>query len=157
MLYLFDLDNTLISGYMDNADKHYDRWHLLPGRRERLQKLLAERHAVAIITNQGGVAWGLVSPEQMLKKIAAAVQRLGLPDDTPVFVAYHDRRGRPPYNMPSEAERRKPASAMLREAMAALPGAAAAGVLMVGDRREDQAAARNAGVDFAWADDFFGH
>ncbi len=45
---------------------------------------------------------------------------------------------------------------MLREAMVALPEAAAEGVLMVGDHLDDKAAAQDAGVSFMWAIDFFG-
>lgn len=45
---------------------------------------------------------------------------------------------------------------MIREAMAEHPGAAALGVLMVGDREEDQQAAQDAGVAFQWAHIFFG-
>jgi len=50
--------------------------------------------------------------------------------------------------------RRKPSGAMIREAMARYVYSASE-TLYVGDRPEDEAAARNAGVGFQWADDFF--
>jgi phosphoglycolate phosphatase-like HAD superfamily hydrolase len=44
---------------------------------------------------------------------------------------------------------------MIREAIADHPEASAQGVLMVGDRPEDEAAAADAGVPFQWAHAFF--
>src|SRR5687767_14747564 len=78
VLYLFDLDNTLISGYMDNPDKNYDAWKVLPGRRARLNQLLMQGHKVAIITNQGGVAFGIVSERACDAKLTQAIRALGL-------------------------------------------------------------------------------
>lgn len=164
MLYLFDLDNTLISGYMDNPDKNYDAWKVLPGRRTRLNQLLMQGHKVAIITNQGGVAFGLVSERACDAKLNQAVRALGLSNprsggDAPdplIYCSIHHPNGKPPYNDPVLAARRKPSGAMIREAMQDYPQAAARGVLMVGDRPEDEAAANDAGVPFQWSHEFFG-
>ena len=56
MLVLFDLDGTLISSYMEAPDRRYDAREVLPGRREKLARLLIEGHRVGIATNQAGVA-----------------------------------------------------------------------------------------------------
>lgn len=154
MLYLFDLDGTLIESYMNTPDRDYNQWDLLPRRRDTLQQLQADGHTLGIVTNQGGVAFGHVSQTEAEAKIAEVKRRLGLPELW-VAVCYADRRGKPPYNKPRDAARRKPSGAMIREAIAAFPQAAASGVLYVGDRPEDQQAAHDASVSFQWAERFF--
>jgi D-glycero-D-manno-heptose 1,7-bisphosphate phosphatase len=156
MLYLFDLDGTLISSYMDAPDRAYDRWRVLPGRVARLAELQAAGHTVGIVTNQAGVAFGHVSEARVEAKIAAVLAALGLPPDTPVAVSYghpHARVRR--YRDPALVARRKPSGAMLRELAAAHSAAAAGGVHYVGDRDEDRAAATDAGAAFTPAEAFF--
>lgn len=156
MLYLFDLDGTLISGYMDNPDRAYHTWHVLPGRSERLIQLAVAGHSIAIVTNQGGVAFGFVSEEAAWFKIYEAARQCGIPPDTiRTYACFHDLRGKPPYNDPKGAARRKPSGKMIQEAMYEANIFNPAEVLFVGDRSEDEAAARNAGVPFQWADVFF--
>lgn len=157
MLYLFDMDGTLISGYMDNPGKEYDVWEVLPGRSEKLAQLINRGNKVAIVTNQGGVAFGFVDEQQAWMKIYEAARRCGLrPDETRTYACFYDVRGITPYDDPKQAERRKPSGKMILEAMydAAIfdPGQ----VLMVGDREEDRKAAQAAGVSFQWAHVFFG-
>lgn len=157
MLYLFDLDGTLISGYMDNPDKDYHRWEVLPGRREKLAELQAQGDRIAIVTNQGGVAFGFVDEQTAWNKIYAAALACGLPPDTiRTYACFDDERGKPPWNNPVRAARRKPNASMLLEACHDYSDAALLGVLMVGDREEDLRAAQSAGVPFQWAHVFFG-
>src|SRR5580765_4916970 len=159
MMYLFDLDDTLISGYMDSPTKDYADWHVLPRRRKIISELLQAGHVVAIVTNQGGVAFGYVDKAACDHKLERALHELGLVeprwDGSPrpplVFVCIHDVRDKAPYNDPDEAMRRKPSDAMIRKAIADYPRAAAKGVVYVGDREEDRAAADDAGVLFEWA------
>jgi D-glycero-D-manno-heptose 1,7-bisphosphate phosphatase len=157
MLYLFDLDGTLISSYMENHDKAYDAWAVLPGRAERLRELVAAGHEVAIITNQAGVGLGYISEVTAWAKIRDALLAIGLSADEVRAYACFAHRGarRPEYRAPRELARRKPSGAMIREAIGDHPEAARLGVLYVGDRPEDQAAARDAGVPFQWAHAFF--
>lgn len=155
MLYLFDLDGTLISGYMDTPDKDYQTWQVLPGRREHLAELLARGNSIAIVPNQRGVAFGFISPVDVARKLSAAVRELGLPATTAVYRCYDDTRGQPPFNDPLLAALGKPSGAMLRQAMRDHPEAATLGVLMIGDRPEDEQAAQDAGVSFQWAHVFF--
>lgn len=172
MLYLFDLDGTLISGYLDNPDKAYHRWHVLPGRVEKLRELLGGGNSIAVITNQGGVAFGFVGLDTMRDKLIDAVRACGIARNlrmvigpisaepqyegtVTIYVCFHDTRGIDPFTDPDYAARRKPSPAMLHEAIADYPNAAAVGVLMVGDRPEDEEAAKRAGVSFQWAHAFF--
>lgn len=164
MLYLFDMDGTLISGYMDNPGKEYDIWEVLPGRKAALNRLLMRGDVVCIVTNQGGVAFGHVTEDQADTKITDVRRKLGLlpvrsngdPQPPTVFACYSDARGVPPWNSERDSARRKPSGAMIREAIREHPYAASMGVLFVGDRPEDEAAAKDAGVPFQWADVFFG-
>lgn len=172
MLHLFDLDGTIITGYLDNADKDYHRWELLPGRAARLARL-ARVGAIGIITNQGGVAFGYNTEEDFTTKIGRVAMLLGysrvvIHDGRPdgslvlgwgadalhVYVCYSDSRAKDArYRV--DAHRRKPSGAMIREAIAAEPWHADDGALYVGDRPEDEAAARDAGVAFQRAEEFF--
>src|SRR5262245_60784670 len=114
MLYCFDLDGTLISGYMDNPDKDYSRWDVLPGRRKKLAELQARGDKIVIITNQGGVAFGHVTEQEAWNKVYAAALACGLPPDTiRTYACFHDTRGLPRYSDPTMAARRKPSGAMI--------------------------------------------
>lgn len=157
MLYLFDLDGTLISGYMDNADKDYNRWEVLPGRVEQIAALRAVGHRVGIVTNQAGVAFGHIAPPQFYRKWEAVCRAFGLPSEhTLIAVCFaHPQAKISYYAHPAECARRKPSGRMIRELMDERPDDAAQGVLFVGDRPEDEAAAADAGVPFAWAQEFF--
>jgi D-glycero-D-manno-heptose 1,7-bisphosphate phosphatase len=154
MLFLFDLDGTLISSYMDAPGRAYERWEVLPGRRERLAQLVADGHQLGIVTNQGRVAFGRATEEQANDKLAAVLRALDLPASTPIAVCFaHPNARLRRYRDPVEAARRKPSGAMIRELMAQYP--AAAGVVYVGDRPEDEGAALDAGVTFVPAEIFF--
>lgn len=155
MLYIFDLDNTLIEGYID-PKQPFARVAPLPRRIEVLTNLRQQGHIIAIATNQGGVAFGYNTEADVQAKLSRALAALGLAPDTFVAVCYSDRRSRnPAYNQPADCARRKPSGAMLREAIVAAPEASARGVLYVGDRPEDEQAAQNAGVPFQWEHEFF--
>jgi D-glycero-D-manno-heptose 1,7-bisphosphate phosphatase len=163
MLYLFDLDDTLIRGYLTEPRQPYDVVEVLPWRRFKILKFLMRGDVVCIVTNQGGVAFGYVTEDQADAKIAEAVRQLGLApvrsDGDPkryVYACYHHERGTvAPWNDPIAAARRKPSPAMLREAIQEHAADAALGVLYVGDREEDAEAAKAAGVPFQWAHLFF--
>lgn len=193
MLYLFDLDGTLVSSYMDRPDRDYHAWELLPGRAARIAALRAAGF-VGIVTNQAGVAFGHIAEDDFRRKIAGVAAALGyahvelwsggepeefsvidygfpqrwetvVEEDGPswqrpllagqlaVHVCYADGRARDP-RYRQGAERRKPSGAMIREAAQSWPDGAE-GIVYVGDRPEDEAAARDAGVRFRWAEEFF--
>jgi D-glycero-D-manno-heptose 1,7-bisphosphate phosphatase len=156
MLYLFDLDGTLITSYMDRPDRDFTQWALLPGRVERLAALREAGHQVGIVTNQAGVAFGHVQEADVSGKLIAVLNALALPLSTPVGVCFaHPSASIRRYRDPAELARRKPSGAMIRELVALFPEQAAQGVVYVGDRPEDQHAAADAGVDFFWAEAFF--
>lgn len=153
-LFIFDLDGTLISGYMDSPGRNYDSWQPLPRRAAYLRHIISRGHTIAVATNQGAVAFGYVSERDARAKIAAALAALGQPD-APVYVCFADARSTDArYSDPAQAARRKPSPAMLQEAMANA-GASAADTIYVGDRPEDEQAAAAAGVRYVDAEEFF--
>jgi D-glycero-D-manno-heptose 1,7-bisphosphate phosphatase len=156
MLILFDLDGTLITSYMDNPDRDYNSWSVLPHREEMITALRSEGHVIGIVTNQAGVAFGHVTEKEVLQRIQCVLEALDLPHDTPVQVSFgHPKAKIYRYRKPEAIARRKPSGQMIRDHIANYPEAAAEGVVYVGDRPEDEAAAKDAGVDFIWEKDFF--
>jgi D-glycero-D-manno-heptose 1,7-bisphosphate phosphatase len=169
-LYLFNLDGTLISSYMNAADKNYNIWEVLPGRKERLARLDG---IYGVVTNQGGVAMGHISEIDVRYKLlqvadafgwdGVRIEDGGLPYHvgrgiTPerlfkVWVAYDHPKGKVwRYNL--MGSRRKPSPVMLNQAMywfSYTPDQ----TIYVGDREEDEQAARAAGARFQWAHIFF--
>jgi len=155
MLYLFDLDRTLITCYMDSLNRNYHEWSLLPGRVATLARLYLCGHALGIVTNQAGVAFGHVTERDWERKIAEVCVPLRI-DRAAVYVCFADVRSPDPrYNSHVAAMRRKPSRAMIQEAVCDYPEQAALGVLYVGDRDVDQQTAHNAGVPFQWTHIFF--
>lgn len=153
MLYLFDLDGTLVSSYMENADKDFHTWQPLPKRGKKIADLRAAGHIVGIVSNQGGVAFGKVTERDWQIKIADVCHRLRI-DWEAVFVCFSDVRGNAPYNDPKDAARRKPSGTMIRDAMTCYAYRPHE-TIFIGDRPEDKAAAKDADVAFQWAEEFF--
>lgn len=109
---------------------------------------------VAAVTNQGGVALGLLSRERMVAAVAETLRQAEYLIDA-VSVCVHHPDARDP-----EMARcwcRKPSPGAVAEAAFALmhrcPGERYPPCLglFVGDREEDQICALGAGVDFVWA------
>lgn len=177
MLYLFDMDGTLVSSYMDRADRDFHAWKLLPGRRETIAALVAEGHQIGIVSNQAGVAYGFVDYDDVRKKFQAVAAQLGYGS---VALYYDMGRGShwstgnedpiTPRTLPAyiccdrDGPRRKPGPLMIEQAhqealidyynveteeFEDVP------IVFIGDRPEDEGAARAAGVPFQWAEEFF--
>lgn len=180
--HLFDLDGTLIEGYMDRADKDFSVVNLLPNVLTKVKHLKWNTgNNIAIVTNQAGVAFGYNTEEDVQRKLCAVGAALEygwieLHDGSAepitldtgargelgrgvlqIYVCYEHPKAKLPqyqenYDAPTE-NRRKPSPNMIREAFEI--GGYTQYCLMVGDRPEDEAAAKNAGVPFQWAKDFF--
>lgn len=162
-LYLFDLDDTItkpLRGKIFPVTEH-DRI-FIPGRQSKLDELHATGKKIAIVSNQGGAAWGMVRPHVL----DDALNRLLLDRIDKYFICYHDtgEKAKASDNTIKELtvpeyykgwDRRKPGPGMIFEAMDHF-GIDQKDTIMVGDREEDRKAAENANVDFMWAKDFFG-
>lgn len=152
-LVIFDVDGTLVTTTSgETFRKRADDWQWLPGRVEHIKQMRAEGVRVAIASNQGGVAFGYMQQSDVLRELSRMVKEAGIAPGG-LYICYtHPKASVQQYK--SEDTRRKPGPGMLQDAMRdfdALPEE----TLMVGDRPEDEQAAKSAGVAFTWADDFF--
>lgn len=162
MLYLFDIDGTLIRSFLreGDAEHDYDDVELLPRRNEAIADLIAsngsEYVGFGLVTNQAGVAMGYQTVEQVHAKLAVVVRKLGFFDGCPFSIHvcfYHPEAKLEEWRM-DPCPRRKPGPGMIREAIDAhrvLP----AKTLFVGDLDSDREAAEAAGVAYRDAGWFF--
>ncbi len=172
MLYIFDLDSTLVKMYTSQP---------LPGTITRLMALAREGHALAVATNQSGVAFRAEtqdatypSASEMGRHLDATAAHYPPLQSSPWFVAIHSEH----LALDAEAyaaladelrhanrtldvrvgtgpDWRKPQPGMLRAACEA-HAIAPADAVFVGDMETDQAAAAAAGIRFIYAAEFFG-
>lgn len=137
----------------------YDRVEMLPSRASKLWRLAQRPGAqFALITNQGGVAFGYQTKEQVGSKLARVALACDFFYGRPFSV--HVALGHPKataleYRDPGEVARRKPSPKMLEEAMAAHSVGEDA-VLYIGDLPTDRECAVAAEVAYMDADEFFG-
>lgn len=155
MLYIFDKDETLVSGAGNRPANTPEEQVPLPGVVEKLAALRAEGHHIGIASNQGGVAWGFISLEQAgilvrdcADKVSADIYLMS-PFDPKAAVKNPDS----PFARDDDS--RKPNPGMLWGIMRDMEYPAS-DTIFVGDMDSDRQAAENAGVKFVWAKDFFG-
>jgi HAD superfamily hydrolase (TIGR01662 family) len=170
MLYIFDLDGTLVESYGIQP---------LAGIPERLDRLMLEGHSLAVATNQAGPAWGIATRDPQYPTAESLGERFleitkTLPQLTtvPWFVAVGDPRlslesrayaqliqsfseAASPLNLhlSADVEWRKPGPRMLLEACAYY-GLKPEEASFVGDYKTDAEAAIAAGVTFIPIDEF---
>ncbi len=130
---LFDRDGTLIRDVPYNGDP--EAVVPMPGARAALDRLRAAGLRVGVVTNQSGIARGVITPAQVEAVHARMAQLLGRFDDWRVC-PHHEAAGCPC---------RKPAPGMIREAAGAL-GTVPARCVVVGDIGRDMVAAGAAGA-----------
>lgn len=150
-LIIFDKDGTLceaISGdpFINSADDQ----RLMPKREETLNSLRRANVKIGIASNQGGVAYGFMSLEEAADIIEHAAELAKA--DVWAFSPYHPDGTVEKYAI--EHFSRKPQPGMLLQLMLEAETWPFF-TLFVGDREEDEEAARRAGIDFMWAEEFF--
>ena len=151
MLYIFDKDGTLcesVSGkkYINSLEDQ----GLMPGVAARCQALRAQGHRLAVASNQGGVAFGIMTYEaanDIVEDAASLIEAV-----TYRMSPYHPKGRIAQYAI--EHPDRKPGPGMLLSIMAEL-AASPAETIFIGDRPEDEQAAQAADVAFVWAKEFF--
>lgn len=152
-LVLFDVDGTLTECKSGATfRKSADDWQWLPGRLEKLKNLVANGVAVAIATNQGGVAFGYMKATDILEELMRMCREANIAGSNLHICFDHPKASIEKYKF--DSINRKPGPGMLLDAMdnfKANPGE----TLYVGDREEDRLAAEAAGVHFCWAWQFF--
>jgi HAD superfamily hydrolase (TIGR01662 family) len=121
------------------------------GRVEVLEWLHNQGNDIAIATNQGGIAFGLIQQDEAADKMFALLKDLSF--FVPFLICpYHEKY---PSSYSTYCHWRKPLPGMLRMLHALFPNVPANKVLVVGDRFEDEGAALNAGFVYHHAMDYF--
>lgn len=145
-----DLDHTLIAPKSGNTfPQDVNDWQFLRNVLSRLGSWIYENKdcPLVIVTNQGGVAAGFQtrdSVEQRLVDVVKAIKNSMSTYDVNVYV----------YVSYLDNEYRKPLPGLAHKA-AAEHAIDLSASLMIGDMASDQAFAKNAGMQFEWAADFF--
>ena len=140
----FDRDGTLIEdvGYLRTPDEV----RLIPGAAEAIRMLNDRQILTCVISNQSGVARGLLT-EADLVPIHDRLQRMlaaaGAHLDRIYYCPHHPTDGRPPYNI--ECTCRKPRTGMLQRAASELPIALEKS-FVIGDKTLDIEVAKAAGA-----------
>lgn len=130
---LFDRDGTLIKDVPYNGDPA--RVEPMPGALEALVRLRRADVPVAVVTNQSGVAKGLLTPDEM-DQVNARVEELLGPFDAWAICVHDDSDG---------CTCRKPAPGLVIRAAAVLD-VSPRDCVVVGDIGRDMEAARAAGA-----------
>lgn len=152
---LFDVDGTLTTTKSgETFRKKADDWEMLPGRVEKCERLREEGVLLGLASNQAGVAFSWSNFSEI--EIRLEMTKLSMLIDgcyVGVCCSSPNEKALPEYFNPNDP-RRKPNPGMLLEGMKHV-GVNAEDTLFVGDRPEDEQAARNAGIAFQWAHEFF--
>jgi histidinol-phosphate phosphatase family protein len=130
---LFDRDGTLIADVPDNADP--SRVEILPGVVPALARLRAARIPTAVVTNQSGVARGVLD-QDALRRVHDRIEDLLGPIGVWVVCPHEDADG---------CGCRKPAPGAVVQAAEAL-GVRPEACVVIGDTQADLDAARAAGA-----------
>jgi D-glycero-D-manno-heptose 1,7-bisphosphate phosphatase len=128
--------NRELGRYVTNVSE----FEILPTVMEALRRAADAGYVLIIISNQGGVAKGLYTIEDvwsMHAKLQDALQSLGVSITEGYYCPHHPDHGR--------CLCRKPGSLMLEKAIARF-GIDASKSFMIGDRDRDMVAAQGAGV-----------
>ena len=151
-----DLDGTVRTSKTGEFIDGKDDIKIIEGRKEALSSY--QDHVIVGVTNQGGVAHGHKTPDQVHEENEKTNELLGGVFDFIEFSPCHSESDDEVFGRKSLL--RKPMIGMLVRAEAKLiqdyhifPNYDDS--IMVGDREEDQECANRAGISFQWAEDFF--
>jgi D-glycero-D-manno-heptose 1,7-bisphosphate phosphatase len=150
MFIIFDLDGTLVSAADGGIANTIEEQIILPGVMAACEFYAGRGDTLAIASNQGGVAMGIVTLAQARDRVATVANLLGAEHWR--FCPYHPEGAVPEFTADSEC--RKPKPGMLLELMAE-GGFDPEDTIFVGDRPEDKQAAQAAGLRFISSADFF--
>lgn len=160
-LIIFDWDHTLAvpeSGETFRKRDEKYKWIANPerlhsSRKELLEWLHGNGTHIAIATNQGGIAFGIVTQEGTEHAIFALLKELDFPVPFLVCPWHPDRPAT--YREYGVDGWRKPEPGMLWRLKGLFPDVKDEDVLVVGDRPEDKEAAERAGFDYQDSESFF--
>lgn len=154
-LVILDLDGTIVKPIVGQPKKpefraNAEDWEIIGDRWELIAGMQRVGLALAIATNQGGVAYHFLEPIAMHREVCKAAYMLGIWNVQVCFAHPKSNSNRFGFDSPM----RKPRPGMLLRAMEDA-NATADRTLMVGDLDDDEKAAAAAGCRFMNADAFF--
>jgi histidinol-phosphate phosphatase family protein len=152
-LLLLDRDGTINRGLGTRPPNEPGEVEILPGVARKLHHMASLGWRLAIVSNQGGVAFGYQTHRQAWATHQAVLDSLPVAIDASYLCPHHPRGTQAIYAV--ECPNRKPAPGALLDALARF-GAEPEDSLFVGDWDSDEQAAAAAGVPFRRAWDFFG-
>ena len=161
VLYIFDLDQTLVRPVEGLKVPNSIREQvIIPGVVEQCARFKELGAKLSIASNQGGVSLGICTLEEAQERVKHVANAIGA--EHWMISIFHEQATRnmayfhiPFVGTTSHPYYRKPAPGMLLHLMMQFR-ANAPDTWFIGDQESDREAARNAGVQFAWAMDFFG-
>lgn len=137
---IFDRDGTIVFDVPYNGDPAAVQ--PVPGVADALARLRAARIPIAVVSNQSGVARGMISIEQV-EAVNRRIDELLGPFDAWLYC---------PHGPADACECRKPKPKMILDA-AHVMGVDPACCVVIGDKASDVEAARNAGAQAIFIDD----
>lgn len=154
-LILYDYNGTLVETLSGDAfPRNTGDWRVLPRRQTVCARWQALGVRMAIVTNQGGVAFGYQRSGDIAYQIEHVGRDLGM-IGAMLCYGHPQATWHTLYITPPDDDWRKPGPAMLQWLMD-MTQVTPERTLMVGDRPEDAEAAKRAGVAFQWASEHFG-
>lgn len=152
MLYIFDKDGTLVQDVDGKRPPNtLDEQKPFPDVLAKCQSLIKDGHLLAVASNQGGVAFGMMTAMQAHVLVQQITTYIGAITYA-VCVTHPTGKKK---SARRESHFRKPDGGMIEYLMDAI-GVLPAETVYIGDMDSDQQAAEAAGVKFEWAKDFFG-
>lgn len=159
VLYL-DLDGTVREGKDDPLNKFVngpEDVRVFPQAIEMMRRWKATGGRIVGVSNQGGIALGIVSYEKVVAAMVETQRQVGNLFDRIVFCQHHPDAKNPEM---ARCWCRKPSGGAVAVAAHGLREVTTGEFfppymgLFVGDRAEDEACAKAAGLDFEWAVDW---
>lgn len=155
-LYIFGKNGTICKGVIQKSGKSsppntlddQEYWHDVTPVIERLKQ---QGHAIAVCSNEGGVAFGIFTAADAELLVKAAAEFVGA--DSYRVCCNHPKGNVAPYNQ--ESPNRLPAPGMLVELMHELK-ALPSETVFVDDWDTSKLAADMIGCEFEWSHQFFG-
>ena len=168
----YDKDGTLVAG-VPKADgktrpaNKPEEQILLPGVARKICQLRSQGHLIAIASNQGGCAWGVMTTNEAELLMKDCADKIG-GVNAMIYSPYDPKAAGTPRadaRYAIDHENRKPKPGMITHIMRVLEihngdpmlptWYEKMPVVFVGDQESDRQAAAAAGVEFVWAQDFF--
>lgn len=133
-----DRDGVINRKLDDDYVKHWGEFEFLPGVKEALQILTEKNYRLIVVTNQRGIARGLMTMDDLMEihgRMMAELLEAGA-HITTILCCPHDK---------DQCDCRKPKTGMFLYAQRQLPNIDFAKSVMIGDSASDMEAGRQAG------------